>query len=145
LQVIERLTAAGIPVRLMASPMVPGLSDPELEAILTAGQAAGARSASWIMLRLPREVSPLFQDWLAEHYPDRAGRVMARLREMHVGQAYSAEWGKRMRGEGHYAQILSHRFKLAARRLGLDQPQPALRCDLFAPPPRPGDQMALDL
>ncbi|MEC8042440.1 MAG: hypothetical protein VX181_17345 [Pseudomonadota bacterium] len=70
---------------------------------------------------------------------------MARLREMHGGQAYSAEWGKRMRGEGHYAQILSHRFKLAARRLGLDQPQPALRCDLFAPPPRPGDQMALDL
>lgn len=145
LQIIERLSEAGIPVRLMASPMVPGLSDPELEAILTAGQAAGARSASWIMLRLPREVSPLFQDWLAEHYPDRAGQVMARLREMHGGQAYSAEWGKRMRGEGHYAQILSHRFKLAARRLGLDQPQPALRCDLFAPPPRPGDQMALDL
>lgn len=145
LQMIERLARAGIPVRLMASPMIPALSDPELEAILKAGQAAGATSASWIMLRLPREVSPLFQQWLEDHYPDRAGRVMARLREMHGGQTYSAQWGKRMRGEGHYAQIIAHRFKLATKRLGLDEKQPALRTDLFCPPTRKGDQLALSL
>lgn len=80
--------------------MVPALTDPELEAILTAGKNAGARHASWIMLRLPREVSPLFQDWLSQHYPDRADRIMARLREMHGCKDYEANWGHRMRGSG---------------------------------------------
>lgn len=131
LQIIERLANAGIPVRVMASPMIPALTDPELEAILTAAQKAGATSASWIMLRLPREVSPLVQDWLARHFPDRAARIMARLREMHGGADYDARWGHRMRGEGPYAQIIARRFDVAARRLGLDLLQPHLRCDLF--------------
>lgn len=143
LALIRTLSEAGVPVRLMASPMVPGLSDHELEAIMGAAAQAGAGAASWIMLRLPREVSPLFQQWMQEHYPDRAARVMARLREMHGGQDYAADWGRRMRGEGHYADMISHRFKLAAKRLGLDQPQPKLRCDLFHPPLRRGDQMSL--
>ena len=143
LATIRRLTEAGIPVRLMASPMVPALTDPELEAILAAGAAAGADAASWIMLRLPREVAPLWQDWLETHYPDRAARVMARLTEMHGGKVYSAQWHKRMRGEGHYAQIIAHRFALATRRLGLDRPTAPLRTDLFRVPPRPGDQLSL--
>ncbi|WP_089847445.1 PA0069 family radical SAM protein [Salipiger marinus] len=143
LATIRRLSEAGIPVRLMVSPVVPALTDPELEHILAAGAEAGACAASWIMLRLPLEVAPLWRDWLAEHYPDRAGRIMARLREMHDGADYSARWHHRMRGEGAYAALIAQRFDLAARRLGLDHAQPPLRCDLFRPPPQPGDQLAL--
>lgn len=143
LQIIRRLAQAGIPVRLMTSPIVPGLTDHEIEALLQAGADAGADAASWIMLRLPREVSPIWQDWLAEHEPGRAARVMARLREMHGGKDYDARWGHRMRGQGHYADMVAHRFKVAARRLGLDRVTPALRCDLFGVPSKPGDQLSL--
>ena len=143
LQTVRRLAEAGIPVRLMVAPVVPGLTDPEIEAILAAGADAGASSASWVMLRLPLEVSPLFRDWLAEHYPNRFNRVMSKLREMHGGQDYSADWGKRMRGEGVHATLIAQRFRLAARRLGLDAPLPPLRTDLFRPPPRAGDQLSL--
>ncbi|QFT62847.1 PA0069 family radical SAM protein [Roseivivax sp. THAF30] len=143
LHAIRRLTQAGIPVRLMVSPVVPALTDPEIERILEAGAEAGADAASWIMLRLPHEVAPLWQDWLEVHYPDSAARVMARLREMHGGKVYSSTWHKRMRGEGHYAEIIARRFKLAARLHGLDRPTQPLRTDLFAPPPRAGDQLSL--
>ncbi|UOA14895.1 MULTISPECIES: PA0069 family radical SAM protein [Sulfitobacter] len=143
LQVIRKLSEAGIPVRIMASPMVPALTDPELEAILTAGRDAGARHASWIMLRLPREVSPLVQEWLATHYPDRAERIMARLRDMHGGKEYDAGWHKRMRGEGPYAQMVAQRFDLAVKRLGLTRAGVPLRCDLFRPPSEKGDQLSL--
>ncbi|MDX2483361.1 MAG: PA0069 family radical SAM protein [Pseudodonghicola sp.] len=143
LQTIRRLTNAGVPVRIMISPIVPGLTDHEVEALLVAGRDAGADAASWIMLRLPREVSQLWQDWLAEHEPGRAEKVMARLREMHGGRDYDPRWGHRMRGEGEYAQMIAQRFKAAARRLGLDAATLPLRCDLFAVPPQPGDQMSL--
>ena len=143
LQVIARLAEAGIPVRVMASPMVPALTDPELEAILEAGRDAGAVAASWIMLRLPREVSPLMQEWLAAHYPDRAGRIMARLREMHGGKEYDANWHRRMRGEGPYAEMIAQRFTLAVKRLGLDTLLPPMRCDLFRPPKRASAQLDL--
>ena len=143
LQMIRRLSTAGVPVRIMASPVVPALSDPELEEILAKGKAAGARTASWIMLRLPREVSPLWQDWLAAHFPDRAARIMARLREMHGGADYDARWGHRMRGEGPYAEIIAARFDVAIKRLGLKSAAPAMRTDLFQPPPRPSAQLSL--
>ncbi|KZX92724.1 MAG: PA0069 family radical SAM protein [Sulfitobacter sp.] len=143
LQVIRKLSEAGIPVRIMASPMVPALTDPELEAILAAGRDAGARHASWIMLRLPREVSPLVQEWLATHYPDRAERIMARLRDMHGGKEYDAGWHKRMRGEGPYAQMVAQRFNLAVKRLKLTRAGVPLRCDLFRPPSEKGDQLSL--
>ncbi len=143
LAAIGKLAGAGIEVRAMVSPIVPALTDHELEAILARAAGAGARAASWIMLRLPLEVSPLFQEWLAEHFPDRAARVMARLREMHGGRDYSPEWGKRMRGEGHYAKLIGARFAHAAKRLGLDAPLPPLRCDRFRVPPRAGDQLSL--
>lgn len=143
LQMIRRLSGAGVPVRVMTSPLVPGLTDHELEALLEAGREAGATSASWIMLRLPLEVSPLWQEWLAENAPGRAARIMARLREMHGGKDYDSRWGHRMRGEGHYAEMVQQRFQRAARRLELDAPQPALRCDLFRAPEEAGDQLSL--
>ncbi len=143
LKTISRLTQAGIPVRLMASPVVPVLTDPELESILAAGADAGADVASWIMLRLPLEVAPLWQQWLQTHVPGQADHIMARLREMHGGKVYDAQWGRRMRGEGHYAQMIGQRFALASRRLGLDKPAPPLRTDRFEPPPRAGDQLSL--
>ncbi|MEM6323995.1 MAG: PA0069 family radical SAM protein [Pseudomonadota bacterium] len=143
LQVIERLSQAGIPVRICASPMIPALTDPELEAILTAGRDAGAIAASWILLRLPYEVSPLFREWLAEAYPDRAARVMARIRESRGGKDYDAEWGRRMRGEGHYAQLIAQRFRLIVKRLGLATTLPPLPADQFHIPPQPGDQLSL--
>ncbi|MBA85050.1 PA0069 family radical SAM protein [Thalassobius sp. S69A] len=143
LATIRALTGAGVPVRVMTSPIVPMLNDHEIEALLEAGKNAGADAASWIMLRLPLEVSALFQEWLQAHFPQRAARIMARLREMHGGQDYDAQWGRRMRGQGPYAEMIAARFKTAARRLGLDCKQPALRCDLFQPPPRKGDQLSL--
>ena len=143
MQMIRRLTAAGIPVRIMASPMIPALTDPEMELILRSGRDAGARYASWIMLRLPREVSPLVQDWLAAHYPDRAGRIMSRLREMHGGKEYDATWHRRMRGEGPYADMVAQRFKVAVKRLDLGRKAPPMRCDLFRAPVLQGAQMSL--
>ncbi|MEL6801125.1 MAG: PA0069 family radical SAM protein [Pseudomonadota bacterium] len=143
LQTIRRLTEAGVPVRVMPSPVVPGLTDHELERILEAGGEAGAVAASWVMLRLPLEVAPLFREWLVEAFPNRAARVMNRVREMHGGRDYDPEWGKRMRGEGAFAQIVAHRFKIAVRRLGLVEELPPLRTELFRVPPRAGDQLEL--
>jgi len=143
IETIRRLTAAGCPVRVMASPMIPALTDHELEAILAAGRDAGAVAASWIMLRLPLEVSELFREWLARHYPDRAARVMGRVRELHGGRDYDPDWGRRMSGEGAFADLMRHRFALAVRRLGLATDLPPLRTDLFRRPSRTGDQLDL--
>ncbi|MBE3637835.1 PA0069 family radical SAM protein [Mangrovicoccus algicola] len=140
---IARLSRAGVPVRIMMSPVIPALTDHEIERVLEAGKAAGARGASWIMLRLPLEVADLFRDWLQEHYPDRAARVMARLRETQGGRDYRPDWGRRMRGEGVHANLVARRFELAARRLGLDGPLPPLDLAQFRVPPRPGDQLSL--
>ena len=122
---------------------MPGLTDPEIERILEAARDAGARNASWIMLRLPLEVAPLVEDWLRDHVPDRAEKVLNRLREMHGGKLYDAQWGRRMRGEGVHARMIAARFDAAARRLGLDRPSAPLRTDLFRFPPRKGDQLSL--
>lgn len=145
LQVIRRLTEAGVSVRVMVSPLIPGLSDHEMEPIMEAAAEAGAVAASYISLRLPREVSPLFQDWLAAQYPDRAAKVMARVRELHGGKDYDAEWGKRFKGQGIWAELMKQRFQVARARLGLDAPQPPLRLDLFRPPLARGDQLGFDL
>jgi DNA repair photolyase len=143
LQMIRRLSEAGIPVRAMIAPVIPGLTDPEIDPILAAVAEAGAQAASWIMLRLPSEVSPLFQDWLASHVPGRAAKVMARVRESHGGADYRADWGKRMRGEGIWSDLIRQRFDLALARNGLKKEMPPLRCDLFTPPARAGDQLSL--
>jgi len=143
LRTIRTLTDAGIPVRVMVSPVVPALTDHELEAILTAAKEAGAVAASSIVLRLPREVAPLFRDWLGTHYPDRAARVMGRVRELHGGADYDPNFGTRMVGQGAWATLLRQCFKLAARKLGLNRSLPELRTDLFAKPPQAGDQLTL--
>jgi DNA repair photolyase len=143
LEVIRRLTAAGVPVRVMVSPVIPGLTDHEMEAILASARDAGAVGASWIMLRLPLEVAGLWRDWLEQAEPGRAAKVMARVREARGGKDYDAEWGKRMRGEGLYAGLIAQRFDKAVARLGLAQVLPPLRCDLFRPLVLPGDQLRL--
>ncbi|GAA0292997.1 PA0069 family radical SAM protein [Rhodovulum strictum] len=143
LQTIARLAAAGVEVRAMLAPVILGLTDHEIEALLARAAEAGAIAASWAMLRLPLEVSGLFRDWLAQHCPDRAGRVMAQLREMHGGRDYSPDWGRRMRGEGPHAAMIARRFRVMAARLGLDRDLPGLRSDLFRLPPRPGQQLSL--
>lgn len=143
LDTIRRLTEAGVPVRVMVAPVIPGLTDPELEAILSAARDAGAVAASWIMLRLPREVAGLFRDWLDMHRPGEAAKIMGRVRELHGGRDYDPDFGRRMRGEGIWADLMAQRFAKATARLGLDRTQPPLRIDLFARPPAPGDQLSL--
>lgn len=143
LAVIRRLTDAGVPVRVMVAPVIPGLTDHELEPILAAAKDAGAVAASWIALRLPLEVSGLFQDWLARHEPGRAAKVMSKVREMHGGKDYDPQWGTRMRGTGVWSDLTAQRFAKAVARLGMVVPLPPLRCDLFKAPPRAGDQLAL--
>lgn len=143
LRTIERLAKAGIDVRVMASPVIPALTDHELEGILAAGAAAGAKYASYITLRLPQEVAPLFSEWLIEAFPMRAERIMGRVRETHGGKDYDPDFGKRMTGQGRWAELLKQRFQLACRKHGLSREMPDLRCDLFQVPPKPGDQMSL--
>ena len=134
LAAIEALSEAGIPVSVNASPMIPALNDHELEAILEASHAAGARGASYILLRMPLEVRDLFKSWLMEHYPGRYRHVISVLRAMRGGADYAARWGRRMEGIGPFAQVLAKRFKLVTGRLGLKTKLPRLRCDLFDAP-----------
>ncbi|CAN0600610.1 unnamed protein product, partial [Ectocarpus sp. 12 AP-2014] len=143
LKTIRVLTDAGCPVRIMASPIVPALTDHELEAILERGAEAGAVAASSIMLRLPREVAPLFRAWVETHFPDRAARIMGRVRDLHGGRDYDAAWGRRMTGEGPFAELIAQRFTIATNRLGLSKRLPPLRTDLFHCPKRVGDQLSL--
>ena len=145
LAIVRELAKSGVPVGIGLAPIVPGLTDPEIEHLLRAGAEAGADSASFIMLRLPLEVAPLFEDWLEREYPNRAAKIMARVREMHGGKAYSAQWFKRMQGEGVHASLIKRRFELARRKHGLDRDRFQPRCDLFRVPPRAGDQLSLGI
>lgn len=131
LEAIKQLTEAGIPASVMVAPIVPGLNDPEIERILDAARAAGARDAGYVILRLPLEVSPIFKDWLLRHYPDRYRHVMSLVRSMRDGKDYDSEWGKRMRGTGPYAWQIGRRFEIAARKLGFNTVRTTLRNDLF--------------
>lgn len=142
LATIAALARAGVPVRVMVAPLIPVLTEPELERILAAARDAGARAASYILLRLPHEVAPLFRDWLDRHAPGRAAHVMARLREMRGGKDYDAEWGKRMVGEGIHAELVARRFAVALGRLGLAERLAPLDRSRFGPPPRAGDQLS---
>ena len=121
LATIRRLAQAGVPVGVSVSPVIPFLNEPELERILEAAQGAGATSAFSVVIRLPWEVNPLFQQWLAQHFPDRAARVMARIREMRGGADNSSQFGERMTGSGVWAQLLRQRFQKASTRLGLQR------------------------
>ncbi len=143
LEAIRELSEAGIPASVMVAPILPGLTDQEIERILDAARAAGARDAGYVLLRLPLEVAPIFKDWLLRHYPDRYRHVMSLIRSMRDGKDYDSEWGKRMKGVGPYAWQIGRRFEIAARRLGLNAERTSLRKDLFRPPARAGDQLSL--
>jgi DNA repair photolyase len=123
-----------VPVGVSVSPIIPFINEPELERILEAAAAAGATSAFSIVLRLPWEVNPLFQQWLERHFPQRAARVMARVREMRGGRDYDARFGTRMKGEGVWAQLLRQRFEKAAARLGLNRERVELDLTQFRRP-----------
>jgi DNA repair photolyase len=136
LAAIRALSDAGIPVGVMVAPVIPAVTDHELEAILEAAHGAGAQSASYVLLRLPHELKDLFRDWLQAHLPDRAAHVMSLVRQMRGGRDYDPQFGSRMRGEGQFATLLGQRFRLAHRRLGFPG-LPALDETLFvAPRPR---------
>ena len=134
IRTIETLARAGVPVGVSVSPIIPFLNEPEIERILETAAAAGASSAFGIVLRLPWEVNPLFQRWLDQHFPDRAARVMARIREMRGGKDYDATFAKRMRGEGVWADLIAQRLAKAKRRFGLDRERPALDVTRFTKP-----------
>lgn len=142
LQTIRQLSDAGIPTTIMTSPIIPGLNDHEIEALLEAGHDAGASSASYVLLRLPLELKELFREWLDEAFPDRASRVINLLQSMHGGADYRADFGLRQRGSGPFAELISQRFRKALKRLNMDERRLKMRTDLFRPPTRPGDQLS---
>jgi DNA repair photolyase len=131
LEAIRQLSDAGIPASVMVAPIIPGLTDQEMERILDSARAAGAREAGYVVLRLPLEVSPIFKDWLLRHYPDRYRHVMSLIRSMRDGKDYDSEWGKRMKGAGPYAWQIGRRFEITAKRLGLNVERRTLRTDQF--------------
>ena len=143
LEAIKALAEAGIPSTVMMAPVIPALNDHEIERVLESGKTAGASHASYVLLRLPLEVSPLFRDWLLRNYPERYRHVMSLVRSMRGGKDYDAEFGKRMKGAGPYAWQIGRRFELAAKRLGLNVAKRPLNCDLFVPPLGTGVQLSL--
>ncbi|HEX4882957.1 MAG TPA: PA0069 family radical SAM protein [Casimicrobiaceae bacterium] len=143
LQAIGALARAGIPTGVMVAPLIPQLNDRDLEAILEAASAAGARHAGWVMLRLPLEVAPLFRDWLDTHHPLRANHVMSIVRQVHGGRDYDSTFGVRQRGRGEIADLIAKRFAIACRRLGLNEDRDALDGSHFRPPRAPSPQLDL--
>ncbi|MCK9532650.1 MAG: PA0069 family radical SAM protein [Gammaproteobacteria bacterium] len=133
LETIARLSAAGIPVSILVAPVIPVLTDAEMEGLLEKGRAAGAVDAGYQMLRLPLELKALFEGWLEAHYPDSATHVLARLREFHGGREYDSGFGRRMRGSGIYAELMRKRFKVAYERLAFPG-APPLETGLFTAP-----------
>ena len=143
LEAIRALSEAGVPTGVMMAPVIPALNDHEIERVLDSAKAAGASEAGYVLLRLPLEVSPLFRDWLLQHYPDRYRHVMSLVRSMRGGKDYDAEFGKRMKGAGPYAWQISRRFEMTTKRLGLVRRGMHLRDDLFVPPDGSGVQLSL--
>lgn len=142
LAAIRKLIDAGVPTQVNISPIIPAITDHEIEAIMAAAADAGAIRASYILLRLPFEVAPLFRTWLAAHYPDRADKVMHMVQDIRGGRDNDPNFFGRMKGRGVWAQLIRTRMKRAAREHGLDRPFPPIRSDLFRPPERNG-QMEL--
>lgn len=140
---IEALARAGVPVQVNVSPVIPAITDHEIEHILSAAASAGAYRASYILLRLPHEVAPLFRQWLDTHFPERASKVMSIVRDMRGGRDNDPDFGSRMRGTGVWAELVRSRFRRATRVYGLDRRALPLRCDLFVPPERDGQMQLL--
>ncbi|MGH8597707.1 MAG: PA0069 family radical SAM protein [Gammaproteobacteria bacterium] len=142
LETIRRLSAAGIRTGVMVAPVIAALNDEDLESILNAAASAGASSAAYVVLRLPLEISPLFQTWLAAHYPLRAAKVMSLIRDMRGGQVYESGFGTRMKGRGPIAELLGRRFKRSCGELGLNRQPVQLDTNRFKKPAADG-QFAL--
>lgn len=136
LETLDALSRAGVPVGVMIAPVIPQLTDKDLEAILEASAAHGARQAGYVMLRLPHEVAPLFRDWLDAHYPLRAAHIMSLVQQMRGGKDYDSQWGTRMRGTGEFADLIARRFRIASRRFGFDRRHRELDVTRFRPPGR---------
>ncbi len=134
LETIKGLSEAGLPVTVMMAPVIPGLNDHEIEALLDTAAAAGASRAGYVLLRLPLEIKDLFRDWLADKRPDRAARVLSLLRQMRGGKDYDASWGTRGRGTGPYAELVAARFRAAVKRSGLDGARPVPDFSAFQRP-----------
>jgi len=144
LDTLRRLSAAGIPCGVLAAPMIPGLNDHELEGILAAAADAGARYAGYVMLRLPHEVEPIFEEWLQAQYPLKAGKVLSLIRQVRGGALTDSRFGRRMRGSGPIAALLAQRFAAACRRHGLTRESAAtLDTTRFRVPAGPGTQLDL--
>jgi len=143
LEAISGLAHAGVPVTVMTAPIIPGLTDHEIEALLKAAKTAGASRAGYVLLRLPLEVRDLFYDWLRKVKPDAADKVIQMVRDTRGGADYDAEFYKRGVGQGPIAELIANRFKAAVRRYELDQDRLKLRCDLFEPPLETEDQLSL--
>ena len=138
---MKALNDAGVPCYVAIAPVVPQITDHELEHIVEAAVEAGAPGGFYLPVRLPHEVAPLFRAWLDEHYPDRASKVMATIHSLRGGRDNDPNFFSRMRGQGPWAELLKTRFEIAAKKYGLRQAKFALRTDLFRPPE--GDQMRL--
>jgi DNA repair photolyase len=145
LRVIEQLAEAGVPVGVLVAPVIPAITDHEMEDILAAAKAAGATRAGYVLLRLPHELKIIFRDWLAEHYPDRAKHVMSLINQSRGGKDYDSQFGTRMRGTGPYAELLRTRFDLAKRKLGFAgaEERYELNTKLFRPPTPATPQLSL--
>ena len=143
LEAVRQLSAAGIPVTVMVAPVIPSLTDHEIEGILGAAREAGALDAGYVLLRLPLEIKELFREWLMENFPDRASRVINLMRSMHGGADYNAQFGHRQRGSGPYADQIAMRFWLARNRLGMGRERTPMRTDLFVAPVLRGQQLPL--
>ena len=143
LAAIRSLAEAGVPVTVLVAPIIPAVNDAEIEAILEAAYAAGARGAGYVMLRLPLEVRDLFRDWMLEHRPGKLRHVMSLVRSTRGGKDYDATWGTRMTGDGPYAWMVGRRFEAALDRIGYDRKRLKLRTDLFAKSAPDNAQLAL--
>ncbi|MFC0634290.1 PA0069 family radical SAM protein [Brevundimonas balnearis] len=143
LDAISRLTEAGVPVGVGFAPVIPGLNDHELEAVLEAAKNAGAVTAMYVTLRLPLEIKDLFREWLEQARPDRAARVMSLVRQTRGGKDYDADWSQRMKGTGPVADLIAARFKAAVKRYGLDGPRHDLDVGQFRVPPEARPQLDL--
>ena len=142
-ETLQRLVDAGVPASVMVAPVIPGLTDMEMERILERASSVGIKNAGYVLLRLPLEIGDLFTEWLQANCPDRAKRVLSLMRSTRGGKLYDAKWGERMVGDGPYAWMIGRRFEMAAERLGMNESSVELRTDLFTPPSCPGQQLKL--
>ena len=143
LRAVSELARAGVSVGVMVAPIIPGLNDQEMPAILEAAKEAGAQWAGYVLLRLPYAVRPIFEDWIRRSYPEKADRVLGLIRETRAGRMNDPQFGTRMRGKGPYAQQIEKTFKVFRKKYGLDRPLPPLDSSQFAPPQPRAGQMRL--